>query len=164
MPSLITHRQSTYWEFLDEKGTSRIHFSGKKEFKVAEDEVPSIDFVSDHPLLIDYLEHHSSIYVAAATSDPLAILTELQEKLFAATAGWRDVDSYLNGSASRAVLSQGHGLIFSGPKSLGNMVVSVLSKARIAHSILPARQETFPVQALIAGGNWVVAEKFRIDR
>jgi len=164
VPSLIAHRQSTYWEVLDEKGTSRIHFIGKKEFQVAEDEVPSIDFVSVHPLLIDYQERHSSIYVAEATANPLVILAELKEGLLEATADWRDANNYLNGSASAAVLSQGHGLIFRGPESLGSLVVGVLSKSHIAHSILPARQETFPVQALIAGRNWVVAEKFRVER
>jgi hypothetical protein len=163
VPSLITLRQSTYWEFLDAKGSSRIHFIGKKEFQVAEDEVPSIEFVNAHPLLIDYLERHSSIYVAEATPDPLAILAELQKVLLSATAGWRDANSYLNDPATRAVLAQGHGLVFSGPESLGSLVMTVLSNARIAHSVLPGRKESFAVQALIAGHNWVVAEKFRVE-
>ena len=63
--SIITLRQTTYWEFLRPEGASRVHFAGKKEFRVAEDEVSSVDVLSEHPLLIDYLESHTSIYTAA---------------------------------------------------------------------------------------------------
>src|SRR5689334_17624119 len=86
--SLIAHRQSTYWEFIDAKGVSRIHFSGKKEFQVAGDEVPSIEIVSVHPLLIDYLERHTTIYAAQPTTDPMAVISKLHETLTTATAGW----------------------------------------------------------------------------
>ena len=161
--TLITRRQTTFWDFLNAQGTSRVHFKGKKEFHVAEDEVPTIEVVREHPLLIDYIEPHTSIYVAGAAAHASAILGEIQEAVISATSGWRDADAYLNATASSEVLSNGYGMLFRGPESLGKLVSAVLSNSQVAHTVLPAGGAAGPMRVLVAGGNWIVAEDFRIE-
>ena len=163
MSALITCRQTTFWDFIDAQRVSRVHFKGKKEFHAAEDEVPSVDVISEHPLLIDYIEAHTSIYLADASSDASAILGDIQDALNEATSGWRDAGGYLNTSASCAVLTSGYGKLFEGPESLGKLVSAVLSKAQLDHTVLPGRAAQGPMKVLVAGGNWIVAEDFRSE-
>jgi hypothetical protein len=163
MSALITCRQTTFWDFIDAQRVSRVHFKGKKEFHVAENEVPSIEVVREHPLLIDYIEAHTSIYLAGASSEASAILGDIQDALNAATSGWRDAGGYLNTSASCAVLTSGYGKLFEGPGSLGKLVSAVLSKAQLDHTVLPGRAAQGPMKVLVAGGNWIVAEDFRSE-
>jgi hypothetical protein len=163
MSALITCRQTTFWDFIDVQRVSRVHFKGKKAFHVAEDEVPSIEVVGEHPLLIDYHESHTSIYLAAASSDASTILGDIEGALNAAMSGWRDTGRYLNASASCAVLTSGCGKLFEGPGSLGKLVSAVLSKAQIDHTVLPGRAAQGPMKVLVAGGNWIVAEDFRSE-
>jgi hypothetical protein len=162
LPTLITRRQTTFWDLLDAERASRVHFKGKKDFRIAEDEVASVQVVSEHPLLLDYKENYVSIYVAGVGGNPSAILVKLQEALLAATSRWRDANTYLN-TASDAVLTDGYGMLFRGPQSLGNVVMEILSKARVAHTVLPSGGPTVPVQVLVAGENWVIAEEFHFE-
>jgi hypothetical protein len=162
LPTFITRRQTTFWDFLDAERASRVHFKGKKEFRAAEDEIASIQVVSEHPLLLDYQEQHASIYVAGVGDNPSAILRELQEALLAATSRWRDASTYLN-AASEAVLTDGYGMLFGGPESLGKIVIATLSKAKVSHTVLPSGRPTVPVQVLVAGDNWVIAEQFLFE-
>ena len=48
-----------------------------------------MEVVSEHPLLIDYVEAHTSIYLAGASPDASAILGDIEDALNAATSGWR---------------------------------------------------------------------------
>jgi hypothetical protein len=162
LPSLITRRQSTFWDFVDAERALRVHFKGKKDFRAAQDEVASIQVVSQHPLLLDYQEPHASIYVAGVGGNPSMILSELREALLAATLRWRDASTYLN-AASEAVLADGYGMLFRGPESLGKIVVAILSNAQISHSLLPSGRPTVPVQVMVAGDNWVIAEQFLFE-
>jgi hypothetical protein len=162
LPTLITRRQTTFWDFLDAERALRVHFKGKKDFRAAQDEVASVQVVSEHPLLLDYQEQHVSIYVAGVGDNPSEILRELQEALLAATSRWRDASTYLN-AASEVVLADGYGMLFRGPESLGKIVMAILSKAQISHTVLPSSRPTVPVQVMVAGDNWVIAEQFLFE-
>ena len=162
LSSRITRRQTTFWDFLGADGVSRVHFRGKKAYRIAGDEVPSYEVVRQHPLLVDYLELHTSIFLAGVAPDPSTIHGELVEALAVATSRWNDAGSYLN-DASITVLRDGYGMLFTGPESLGKAVATVLSRAAVAHTVLPAGGSPTPVQVLVAGENWVVAEEFQIE-
>jgi hypothetical protein len=139
-----------------------VHFKGKKAYRIAGDEVASYEVILQHPLLVDYLEPHTSIFLAGAAADPAAIHAELSEVLASATSRWNDASAYLNAVAI-TVLRNGYGMLFRGPESLGNAVATVLSRAAVAHTILPAGGSPTPVQLLVAGENWVVAEAFQVE-
>ena len=162
MSSRITRRQTTFWDFLGANGVTRVHFKGKKAYRIAGDEVPSYEVVREHPLLVDYLEPHTSIFLAGGAPNPSALHCELGEALASATSRWADASTYLN-EVSMSVLRDGYGMLFRGPKSLGKAASSVLSKSAVAHTVVPAGGCPTPVQALIAGENWVVAEEFQIE-
>ena len=163
MSALIACRQTTFWDFIDAQRVSRVHFKGKQEFHAAEDEVPSFEVVTEHPLLIDYVEAYTSIYLAAASPHAPGILGDIEDALNAATSGWRDSGGYLNTAASRAVLTSGYGKLFEGPESLGKLVSAVLSKAQLNHTVLPGRAARGSMKVLVAGSNWIVAEDFRSE-
>jgi hypothetical protein len=159
----ITLRQTTFWDFLCAEGVSRVHFKGKREFRVAEDDVASFEVLSDHPLLGHYTEGHTAIYVAGASLQPDHALAELEEAVLSATAGWRYTEPYLN-AASLAVLTSGYGMLFSGPESIGKLVGAVLAKLEVEFTVLPAGGAPKPMQLLLAGGNFVIASEFRIEK
>jgi hypothetical protein len=162
LSTLITRRQTTFWDLLDAERASRVHFKGKKDFRVAEDEVASVQVVSEHPLLLDYQEQHVSIFLAGVGDNPSAILIELQEALLNATSRWREANTYLNAAAD-AVLVGGYGMLFRGPDSLGRVVIAILSKAGVKLTVIPSGRPTVPVQVLVAGNNWVIAEEFQFE-
>lgn len=83
--------------------------------------------------------------------------------MLVATSGWRDAKAYLNVAASNTALMNGHGKLFGGPGTLGKLVSAVLSKAHVAHTLLPERDAQGPMRVLVAGGNWVVAKDFRVE-
>jgi len=159
----IVKRQTTYWDFGDEGRSFRIHFLGKQEQRFSQEAVPSFEIVSDHLVLMEYRFRWDSLYVSSASREPESLLRGLLASLNQGLLPWRDAAGYFNNlSGPLAVLRSGYGFLFRGPEPLAEKLGGLLAESRIEFLRIPGPEADWPMQALIAGENFVVAREFRI--
>ncbi len=162
MPYVISNRQTTFWDFTDQHRTSRVHFRGKSEWHYSQEIVPTFDVVDEHPLLLDYVAPWSDLYVSGAASGGATIVANIGGAANALVNGWRPVSHYLNGGY--AALEDGYGLLLRAPQPIVEAAKSVLEHYGVRYSEVPLHGPREPMRALIAGPNWVIADRFRIER
>ena len=163
MSYLVTCRQTTYWDFLGQQGTSRVHFRGKAEAKRGNDEVSKFEILDDHDLLLDFRVPGATLYLAGKAHQPEVVLAKVAAAIESATSRWRHADLYLNPTSPETLLAEGYGLLFRGPEPLVRLVGSILSDAAVPHSILVGPAPREPMRLLMADDNWIVAAAFRIE-
>jgi uncharacterized protein len=165
MACLISLRQTTFWDFLDREGISRVHFVRKAESYFARPEIPSFKIVDEHPLLLDYMTAWWDVFVSAPTQDSAVVVEEITRAVTSVTSGWRAASSYLNDRYAHAVMEDGSGLLLRAPLPVVEAAKSILERHSVRFSMLPCRAASGPpMQALVAGPNWVVANSFRVER
>lgn len=162
MSYVISSRQTTFWDFTGERGTSRVHFRGKAEWHYSQEIVPTFDVVDEHPLLLDYIAPWSDLYISRAASDAAAIAASISDAASALVSGWRPASHYLNGG--HAALEDGYGLLLRAPQPIVEAAKSVLEHHDVHYSEVPLHGPKKPMRVLIAGPNWVIADRFRIER
>jgi hypothetical protein len=163
MSLLLTRRQTTYWDFLGLGGTSRVHFQDKVEWHNDRAEVPSFEIVDDHPLLIDYVEPWASIYVSKPAAESTEAVSAISHEVTSISGGWRSPAAYLNDGYAHANLEDGTGQLMNGPLPYIEAACEILDRAGIAYSRLVSHGPKGRRRVLVAGGNWVVAESFRVE-
>jgi hypothetical protein len=161
---VISRRQTTFWDFTDEHRTSRVHFSGKSEWHYSQEIVPAFNVVDEHPLLLDYVARWSGLYVSKAASDVPTIVASISGAASAVVDGWRRASHYLNDGYAHAALEDGYGLLLRAPQPIVEAAKSVLEHHSVRYSEVPLHGPKEPMRALIAGPNWVIAGRFRIER
>jgi hypothetical protein len=159
---VISNRQTTYWDFMGDQGTSRVHFRGKAEGHFSQETVQTFDVVDEHPLLLDYVAPWMSLYVSAAATDAATIVASIGSAVSALVDGWRPASHYLNGSG--AALEDGFGLLLQGPQPIVQAVKAVLEHHAVRFSELPLHNPRASRRALIAWPNWLIAGRFWIER
>lgn len=160
----ITRRQTTYWDFVDTERRFRIHFLGKQEHRFSHEEVASFEIVHDHPVLLEYRCRWNSLHVSSAPREPESLLRGLLDSLNQELSPWRNAASYFNHMAGPlSVLRHGYGLLFEGPEPLAEKLSGLLEGSRVEFLRLPGRPARWPMQAFIAGRNYVVAREFRVE-
>jgi hypothetical protein len=164
VPLLITCRQTSFWEFLGQDVTSRVHFRHKAEWHNDQNEVPSFEILDEHPLLIDYTEPWGSIYVARPAAESEAVVRAVTQAVVSISGGWRDASAYLNDGYAHANLEDGSGQLMRGPLPYIQAACAILDAAGVRYSQIKSHGPSGPKRALIAGRNWVVAESFRVSQ
>jgi hypothetical protein len=164
VPYLISSRQTTFWDFTAAHRTSRVHFQGKSEWHYSQEIVPAFNVVDEHPLLLDYITPWSGLYVSEAASDSATIVASIGGAVSALVNGWRAPSHYLNGGYAHAALEDGYGLLLKAPQPIVEAAQSVLERHDVRYSKVPLHGPRGPMRALIAGPNWVIADRFRIER
>jgi len=102
--------------------------------------------------------------VSTATRDSAVIVTSIDGAASALVGGWRPGSHYLNGGYAQTVLEEGFGLLLRAPQPVVEAVKSVLEHHDVSYSEVPLHGPRAPMRALIAGPNWVIADRFRIER
>ena len=161
----ISHRQTTYWDFSGPEETVRMHFLQKQEQSFVSPDCDSFRVVSEHPVLLNYLETWTSVYLASAAIRPDAALEDLAAAISSVVAPWRSSESYFNDLADPLeLLRDGSGLLIRAPQSIAIKVTAVLDANGACYSSIPSSSSQAPMQALIAGANFVVARQFNVAR
>lgn len=163
MSCQVTRRQTTFWDFTDSKVTTRVHFIGKKEHGFTQPAVAGYSIETEHPLLADYSNGWTQIFVSAPAADPGLLVAKIEEAVRGASEQWRTLATYREASVTLDVLSTGYGALGGFPIPMATSIAAILSREGIGHTTLPSFGPRGQFQALIAGKNWVVAEHFRVE-
>ena len=124
MSLLISHRQTSFWDFSSSTETVRVHFLQKQEQSFASPECDDFRVVSEHPVLLDYLDAWSDVYLASAASQPEAVLEHLAAEIALIVSPWRSSESYFNDLVDpQDLLRDGSGLLIRAPQTIVEGVV-----------------------------------------
>ncbi|MFC5437232.1 hypothetical protein ACFPME_11735 [Rhodanobacter umsongensis] len=165
MTARITRRQTTFWELADSSGEFRFHFAHKQEQHFVSPECDQFGVVTDHPVLIDYSQPWSSIYVASPATDPTQILERIASQVAVVVGPWRRSNDYLNRQADpSSLLQKGAGLLLRAPNAIVALVHPILGAAGVKFTVLPHLPSRWPMQSFVAGRNFVVAREFHVQR
>jgi len=160
----VVKRQTTFWEFADATRHCCVHFTNKKEQRFVEGEFENVEIVSNHPVLDHYFYPWSSVFIAKPPNDPGLVLKELTDLVASEYQHWRHPFEYFNRQYDTlTLLRAGFGLLLDAPKPFAEKVCRHLDSAGVEWSSLPSRPPQPPLQALIAGLSFVIAEGFRIE-
>ena len=163
----IERRQTTYWDLRFHNGDAwRVHFRSKREFAFAK---PGgfgfVRLLKRHPLLLDYQASWQSVYLSQKVADPLVLVEQLYQIVCNSMAGWRPAMRYLNTKAGlEQLLKDGYGLVYEAPLALSRKMLNAFRRAQVKVSVFSDERPVYPVQVLIMGSSYVVAEQFRYDR
>jgi hypothetical protein len=164
MPSIIIKRQTTFWEIATATALLRVHFLQKHEQYFAHLEFQAMDFVIEHPVLLDYQYAWSEIYVSSPSAAAGEVIDRLAGLVAARMSPWREAGVYFNNQADgAAILQAGYGLLCRAPDPVADDLCHALSEMDVAHSRLAGRPARWPMRAFIAGQNYVVAQDFRVE-
>jgi hypothetical protein len=159
----ITYRQTKYWDFSDASGVKRVHFVDKSEQSFVSADCDTFSILSEHLILLDYLESWSSVYIASKAKQPEIIYERLIADIASVNGNWRPQAYYFNSQVRPVkLLSDGYGLLMTGPQTIVSRASLVLTSAGLRHTVLPAQSSRWPMKALIAGRNFVIARDFYV--
>jgi hypothetical protein len=161
----IITRQTTFWEFKSHKAVTRVNVIGKEEFHFSDSRFSRFRIVRSHPVLSDYRYRWQQVYLSTSTSDPDSIVFKLRTAIARHTHHWRGAERYLNSQYDvRKLLKTGDGFLLSAPEPLVKRILPLLKKGGVEFSVIEGRKPRWPMEALIAGCNFVVAKSFRLER
>jgi hypothetical protein len=158
----IVRRQTTYWDLCCSTGGAlwRVHFRSKVETRYAGPRFSSIEIVDAHPFLDQYLEPWAQLFFAGTPINPEALKAILSDRVAGASAGWRNLEEYINAGAD---LGKGYGLLMRAPTTIVNLAVAAISEMGLSASVLHGGGSTTRPRALIMEKNAVVAQEFRFE-
>jgi hypothetical protein len=160
----IIRRQTTFWDLrCDDGRIERIHFLGKEEWRFVDARCAAFVILDEHPLLIDYRWEWARVYLAGQALCCKRVVRRLERDIEARVGPWRSPSDYLNSFGAERLLRAGEGMLLSGPLPIVEVCESVLRRSRVAFTRLPGPAARWPRQALVAGGNFVVAGAFRVE-
>jgi hypothetical protein len=158
----IRRRQSTFWDFESTERTLRVHFIGKLEHHFVSNHAEHLEITEEHPVLINYRNPWTEIYVSSKALNPGKLSVELLHSIQVVLGVWRSPSEYFNREVKlRVLLEGGLGLLFVGPEPLAAKVQEVLQESEVRFTALPSKRSEQQVKALVAGKNFVVANDFR---
>lgn len=162
-PGVIVRRQTTYWTVRNEEGLLlRIHFVEKLEIRFAQAGFDNLAIVHQHPVLLDFNETRVELYFNGRVTDPAALHEAMTSRVNVMTHGWRRLVDYINTGIK---FTDGFGLLFTGPVSLAKAIAEILREHGATCTILESTaNDKRPVQALLMGMSFVVANAFRFER
>jgi hypothetical protein len=165
-PGLIVAHQTTYWDLRTAAGaTWRVHLRDPVESRVTIAAYSAIELVTAHPVLDLHAGAGRSLYFTGRALRPHLVADAVARAVRDASAGWRslaDHDTSVAGVAS--ALAAGHGLLLRASETTCAAVAAVLEAAGVSASVVGAASAPPPLQALVAGGSFVIAEAFAFER
>jgi hypothetical protein len=165
-PGLVERRQTTSWTLRSAAGRRfRVHFSGKRETRFLSANYSSVELLDAHPVLQNYQERWTSLFVSNAKAAPPTSADRLDACVAAVTQGWRSLRDYQRAPAD-AVLWGDHGLLMRGPRSVVRVIAETLSELGVTPSIVGEWNErggSGSPRVLLLGRNFVVADAVRFE-
>lgn len=163
--------QTTFLELDCNKGEGmsrlRIHYKGKQEANVKPTLFERLQFLDEHPLLIQYTEPSETIYLSSRVNDKQKFISLLEEAARKHFNGWRTVYSYVNPGFTQRLdefLDGGFGILMDAPKSFTDRVLSIAELAGVDLHIRSGTAPCSKMQLLLMDEHFVIAEDFTIER
>jgi hypothetical protein len=130
-----------------------------KASEVSVGEAGAIEFLSDHPVLLEHKGAQGALYFSSAPASPDAVFFVAIDLLTQRFEGWRDPLNFLNGEPRevRNHLTGGNGLLARGPLTVMEELRNQL-RPLLAVRVLQEQVEEEHWKALIVGSNWVVCD------
>jgi hypothetical protein len=165
-PGTIVAHQSTYWDLRTDAGAIwRVHLRDRAEARVVTARYASPDVVAEHPVLEIHMSPRRSVYFAGHVDRPHVVAEALARAVLDASAGWRDLAAHrASAAAIAASLATGHGFLLAAPDAIAVAVASALEAAGVSASVVGTDRARPPLQALVAGDSFVIAEAFAFER
>jgi hypothetical protein len=161
----VEHRQTSYWDLETSSGTPfRVYFSGKYEHHFVGPEYQTLQLFESHPVLLDYQESWSALYVSDAQRAGQPMFDELSAHVDTATNGWRQLRHYLAGSGPTLDVLSGGGLLLRAPRSIAEGARQIMQKHGAKASLLEDRPARLDACALLLGQSFIIARAFRLSR
>ncbi|NUP10189.1 MAG: hypothetical protein HOW73_29415, partial [Polyangiaceae bacterium] len=130
---------------------------GKLEAHCAGEHYDRAGLFDDHPLLTDYREPTSSLFISSRAADPDATLSRLAQLTHAFFDGWRPLERYLNADYPPLILlAEGYGMLLKGPASYVAACATALARDDVrVDPIVPGVTRDRPLAALCFGRSYV---------
>ena len=163
----ILERQTTYSIIEEQKNSKsyKISYVSKQEFSIESENFEGIEILDEHPLLEEYEYSFTKLYVSTATKESKLLSDEIHQALKLHYQGWR-TDNYLNTEYNIGnILSEGQGMLYSGPPSGAHVVESILNNHNVSFNALyrgKVKEEKYKV--LFLGENYIVAKDFKVEK
>lgn len=162
----IIERQSTFLKLSLASGkTYKVGYVNKKEFFIEELEVTGCAIFEKHPLLIEYQDSLSDLYISSQTDEPdnfIKDLVKLNNDFF---CGWRGMQLYFNNQYGyKNVVKDGLGLLYKGPSIFIKELSDLLDKYQIKYKVQNYNvNKDYKYKVLLLGNSFVIAEEFTFE-
>lgn len=134
-----------------------------KDYRMTLDFIEDIEFTSNHPILLDYIEPTIELYFYGDSIDVNKVIGELLIEHQKVTDNWIEFQHYINGSI-KWLFEQGQGLLAKGPESITNAYQKVLARNHIKTSVLKHNQTQEESTAIIFGKSFIISNDVEFKR
>lgn len=152
--------------------------SGVRDELIKSDWVDDIVLTDEHPLQWQFNDMQTELYFSKPTQKPFELLNSIIEAHLNTTKGWYDLQKFINSSAyiSLIVLFKSSNALFAkGPKKILEKYGEVLDEHQMKPNLFGERtpkrwtgeqwiEETEPLNILLIGKSYVIAEQFDFER
>lgn len=156
-------------------GIDRQHWQiacfGVRDFSLRGEFADDLHLVSEHPILLPFTERVTDLHFYSPSPDPMATVGALFERHRQLVGSWIPFEQFLNRLPLPELLVAQSGQLASGPVSLMEAYLDVLTERGIRSSVLPSSPPKVwdgqdwivlntPLSALILQNSYVIAERF----
>ncbi|KAA6438856.1 hypothetical protein FEM33_15400 [Dyadobacter flavalbus] len=166
---VVINYQTTYVIVKVDGNEMRINFDHKQEFKLVKGKSGQLQYLDEHPLLMNYNEQSISMYINSKPENAAKLNSEIQLAVDELLKGWRNWDSYFLDVHSRSSIEtfksnllSGSGRIFEGPITIANRVIAVFEKHNVLTKSFPGLLKQKQYRLLLIENNYVIANAFEI--
>jgi hypothetical protein len=132
--------------------------------------VNQIEFVTDHPVLYQYVQEPAAVFFRGTPADTNAIVLDIAQAHATTFRGWRQFPEYLNiEQPLETLFKSGGGLLGQMPKPLAENLVPVLERHGLEHKLMVGEPHAKPpmkgqqLTALLLGDSYFVSFMFSVD-
>ena len=146
----------------------QINVIGLEEEHIKRNWMQSIDFYSNHILLLEYHDIHTELYFNGTTGNAQDLYLDIIQSLLQLSTNWADISKYLFSPKTINELSQqGYGLFARGPKTVLRIYKQCLVKHGIKSNFIGEFEPTpanKSLKLLQLGESFFIAHSFFFER
>ena len=164
----ILNYQTTYVYIQALNKNLRVNFTGKEEFKLAKETSGTSQLSENSPLLLDYNEPWSEIFINSKPLNPEHLMANIKTVIDTKTEGNRNWLSYVTKDCNFSFenfhrnIQEGNGLLMQAPISIANEIELLCNAVGVRTKSFTSRIEIIPKKILTIGANYVIAKEFII--
>lgn len=152
--------------------------SGVRDELIKSDWVDELVLTDEHPLLWQFNNVQTDLYFSKSTQKPFELLNSILETHLATTKGWYDLQKFINSNSYLSLIElckSSNALFAKGPKKILELYAKILDEHQMKPNLFGDRspkrwtgeqwiEETEPLNVLLIGKSYVIAEQFDFER